>query len=90
AQQPGTPLSDQEYRQFFRSLQATHRASTVCHLRALYGCQNPLVRRLDEYENHGVIPEGPICSELPGTPFFPDFCAFSFYRCTRKRYFIKV
>nr|XP_013802969.1 PREDICTED: uncharacterized protein LOC106488628 [Apteryx mantelli mantelli] len=32
---------------------------------------------------------GPICSELPGIPFFPDFCAFSFYRCTRKRYFIK-
>uniref|UniRef100_A0A663EML4 Acrosin-binding protein n=1 Tax=Aquila chrysaetos chrysaetos TaxID=223781 RepID=A0A663EML4_AQUCH len=82
AQQLGTPLSDQEYRQFFRSLRTARRASTACVLRALYGCQNPLVRRLDEYENHGVIPEG--------TPFFPDFCTFAFYRCTRKKYFIKV
>ncbi|NWW44786.1 ACRBP protein, partial [Pedionomus torquatus] len=90
AQQPGTPLSNQEYHQFFRYLRVAHRASTACLLREQYGCQNPLVQRLDEYENHGVIPEGPICSELPGTPFFPDFCTFSFYRCTRKRYFIKV
>ncbi|NXE45975.1 ACRBP protein, partial [Casuarius casuarius] len=90
ARQQGTPLSDREYRQFFRPLQAAHRASAACLIRALYGCQNPLIRRLDEYENHGVIPEGPICSELPGIPFFPDFCAFSFYRCIRKRYFIKV
>ncbi|NXF37657.1 ACRBP protein, partial [Nyctibius bracteatus] len=89
-QQLGTPLSDQEYRQFFRSLRVARRASSACLLRALYGCQNPLVRRLDEYENHGVIPERPICSELPGTPVFPDFCTFSFYRCIRKRYFIKV
>ncbi|CAN0048515.1 unnamed protein product [Bubo scandiacus] len=89
AQQPGTPLSDQEYRQFFRSLRAARRASTACLLRALYGCQNPLVQMLDKYENHGVIPEGPICSELPGAPFFSDFCTFSFYRCTRKKYFIK-
>uniref|UniRef100_A0A663N6E0 Acrosin-binding protein n=1 Tax=Athene cunicularia TaxID=194338 RepID=A0A663N6E0_ATHCN len=81
-QQPGTPLSDQEYRQFFRSLRAARHASTACLLRALYGCQNPLVQMLDKYENHGVIPEG--------TPFFPDFCTFSFYRCTRKKYFIKV
>ncbi|NXK49276.1 ACRBP protein, partial [Chauna torquata] len=89
-QQPGTPLSNHEYRQFFRSLRATNRASTACHLRALYGCQNPLLRRLDEYENHGAIPKGSICSELPGTPFFPSFCAFAFYRCIMKRYFIKV
>ncbi|KFQ27634.1 Acrosin-binding protein, partial [Mesitornis unicolor] len=90
AQRPGTPLSDQEYRQFFRSLRTAHRASTACFLRRLYGCQNPLVQRLDEYENHGVIPQGPICSEVPETPFFHDFCAFSFYRCIKKRYYIKV
>ncbi|XP_021245039.1 acrosin-binding protein-like isoform X2 [Numida meleagris] len=89
AQQLGTPLSNDEYRQFFRSLRAAHRASTACHLRMLYGCQNPLVRRLDEYENHGIIPKGPICSELTETSFFPNFCAFAFYRCTTKRYFIK-
>uniref|UniRef100_A0A8C9LD64 Acrosin-binding protein n=1 Tax=Pavo cristatus TaxID=9049 RepID=A0A8C9LD64_PAVCR len=58
AQQLGTPLSNDEYRQFFRSLRTAQRASTACHLRALYGCQNPVVRRLDEYENHGAIPEG--------------------------------
>ncbi|NXH19669.1 ACRBP protein, partial [Bucco capensis] len=90
AQQPGTPLSDQEYHQFFRALQVAHRTSTACLLRMLYGCQNPLIQRLDKHENHGVIPEGPICSALPGTPFFHDFCTFSFYRCTRKKYFIKV
>uniref|UniRef100_A0A8B9Q1V9 Acrosin-binding protein n=1 Tax=Apteryx owenii TaxID=8824 RepID=A0A8B9Q1V9_APTOW len=58
AQRQGMPLSDHEYRQFFRPLRAAHRASTACLIRTLYGCQNPLVRRLDEYENHGVIPEG--------------------------------
>uniref|UniRef100_A0A8B9R784 Acrosin-binding protein n=2 Tax=Anas TaxID=8835 RepID=A0A8B9R784_ANAPL len=90
AQQPGAPLSSHEYRRFFRALRVAHHAATACHLRALYGCQNPLVRRLDEYENHGVIPKGPVCSELPGTPFFPNFCAFASYRCTMKWYFIKV
>ncbi|NWX41850.1 ACRBP protein, partial [Steatornis caripensis] len=90
AQHSGTPLSNQEYRQFFRSLRAARRASTVCLLREMYGCQNTLVQRLDKYENHGVIPEGPICSELQETRVFPDFCTFSFYRCTKKRYFIKV
>jgi len=58
AKQLGTPLSNDEYRQFFRSLRTAQRASTACHLRMLYGCQNPVVQRLDEYENHGVIPEG--------------------------------
>uniref|UniRef100_A0A8C4J9H4 Acrosin-binding protein n=1 Tax=Dromaius novaehollandiae TaxID=8790 RepID=A0A8C4J9H4_DRONO len=58
ARQQGTPLSDREYRQFFRPLRAAHHASTACLIRALYSCQNPLIRGLDEYENHGVIPEG--------------------------------
>ncbi|KFP62693.1 Acrosin-binding protein, partial [Cariama cristata] len=96
-QEPGTPLSDQEYYQFFRSLRIARRASTACLIRALYGCENPLVQKLDEYENHGLIPEGPVCSaiklspyEPPRTHLFPDFCNFSFYRCIRKKYFIKV
>uniref|UniRef100_A0A8C6JA63 Acrosin-binding protein n=1 Tax=Melopsittacus undulatus TaxID=13146 RepID=A0A8C6JA63_MELUD len=58
AQQPGTPLSDEEYSQFFRFLQTAGRANSACLLRMLYGCQYPLVQRLDEYENHGVIPQG--------------------------------
>ncbi|KFO73726.1 Acrosin-binding protein, partial [Cuculus canorus] len=89
-QQLGMPLSNEEYQQFFRLFRAAHLASKSCLLRMLFGCKNPLIQRLDKYENHGVIPEGPICSELPGTPFFPDFCTFSFYRCLRKKYFIKV
>ncbi|KGL84530.1 Acrosin-binding protein, partial [Tinamus guttatus] len=90
AHQQGTPLSNHEYHQFFMSLRAAQRARAACLIRLLYGCQNPLVRRLDEYENHGVIPEGPICSEMPEFPSFTDFCSFSLYRCTRKMYFVKV
>ncbi|NWW90992.1 ACRBP protein, partial [Rhynochetos jubatus] len=90
AQQPGTPLTDKEYYQFFMLLQIARRANTACLLRELYGCVDPLVWRLDEYENHGAIPEGPICTALPEAPFFPDFCTFAFYRCTNKRLFIKV
>ncbi|XP_064277271.1 acrosin-binding protein-like [Passer domesticus] len=89
AQQPGTPLSDQEYHQFFKFLRITIQATTACHLRELYGCKNSLVRRLDEYENHGVVPSGPVCSELPGNPFFHNFCTFSLYRCIMKKYFLK-
>ncbi|XP_027750437.1 acrosin-binding protein-like [Empidonax traillii] len=89
AQQAGTPLSNQEYRQFFKFLRITLQASTACHLRELYGCQNSLVQTLDKYENHGVIPQGPVCSEMPGNPFFPNFCTFSFYRCIKKKYFLK-
>lgn len=33
---------------------------------------------------------GPICSELPGDPFFNNFCTFSLYRCIMKKYFLKV
>uniref|UniRef100_A0A674IEU3 Acrosin-binding protein n=1 Tax=Terrapene triunguis TaxID=2587831 RepID=A0A674IEU3_9SAUR len=54
----GTPLSEPEYDQFFKPLRAPYRASATCLIRALYGCQNPLIRRLDQYENHGVIPQG--------------------------------
>ncbi|NXX73300.1 ACRBP protein, partial [Spizella passerina] len=90
AQEPGTPLSDQEYQQFFQFLRITIQARTACELRELYGCKNSLVQRLDEYENHGAIPPGPICSELPENPFFLNFCTFSLYRCIMKQYFLKV
>nr|XP_054488176.1 acrosin-binding protein-like [Agelaius phoeniceus] len=89
AQEPGTPLSDQEYHQFFKFLRITIQARTACQLRELYGCKNSLVQRLDEYENHGVIPLGPICSELPENPSFHNFCTFSLYRCIMKQYFLK-
>ncbi|CAM4451337.1 unnamed protein product [Lepidochelys olivacea] len=85
----GTPLSEQEYDQFFKPLRAPYRTSAICLIRALYGCQNSLIQRLDQYENHGVIPQGPVCSDLPEIPFFADFCTFTFYRCTMKKYFVK-
>uniref|UniRef100_A0A8D2NCB7 Acrosin-binding protein n=1 Tax=Zonotrichia albicollis TaxID=44394 RepID=A0A8D2NCB7_ZONAL len=90
AQEPGTPLSDQEYHQFFQFLRITIQARTACELRELYGCKNSLIQRLDEYENHGAIPPGPICSELPENPSFLNFCTFSLYRCIMKQYFLKV
>ncbi|XP_056366363.1 acrosin-binding protein-like [Oenanthe melanoleuca] len=89
AQQPGTPLSDQEYHHFFKFLQITIQARTACQLRELYGCMNSLVQKLDQYENHGVIPPGPICSELPENSSFHNFCTFSLYRCIMKKYFLK-
>ncbi|NXM76167.1 ACRBP protein, partial [Serilophus lunatus] len=90
AQQSGTPLSDQEYHLFFKFLRNTFQATNVCLLRELYGCQNSLVQTLDKYENHGIIPQGPVCAEKPGNSFFPNFCTFSFYRCIKKKYFLKV
>ncbi|NWI92175.1 ACRBP protein, partial [Pitta sordida] len=90
AQEPGTPLSDQEYHKFFKFLQNTLRASTACHIREQYGCKNSLIQILDKYENHGIIPQGPVCSKQPGNPFFRNFCTFSFYRCIKKKYFLKV
>uniref|UniRef100_A0A8C5IZF4 Acrosin-binding protein n=1 Tax=Junco hyemalis TaxID=40217 RepID=A0A8C5IZF4_JUNHY len=66
AQEPGTPLSDQEYHQFFQFLRITIQARTACELRELYGCKNSLVQRLDEYENHGAIPPGKASRDSQG------------------------
>lgn len=66
AQEPGTPLSDQEYHQFFKFLRLTIQVRTACELRELYGCKNSLVERLDEYENHGVIPSGKASHDSQG------------------------
>ncbi|KAM6436011.1 uncharacterized protein PHA67_023431 isoform 1-T2 [Liasis olivaceus] len=55
----------------------------------MYGCQNALIQTLDLYENHGIVPEGPVCSDLAEMPTFPDFCTLTFYRCTLKKYFVK-
>ncbi|XP_014377338.1 acrosin-binding protein-like [Alligator sinensis] len=85
----GTPLSKEEYVLFFKPLNPPRRASAICLMRALYGCQNPLIKQLDEYENHGVIPQGPICTNIPEIAVSPDFCTFTFYRCNKKMYFAK-
>uniref|UniRef100_A0A7M4FK69 Acrosin-binding protein n=1 Tax=Crocodylus porosus TaxID=8502 RepID=A0A7M4FK69_CROPO len=60
----GTPLSKEEYVLFFKPLNPPHRASAICLMRALYGCQNPLIKQLDEYENHG-------CGTPSSCPVFP-------------------
>ncbi|XP_026558984.1 mucin-2-like [Pseudonaja textilis] len=83
------PLSDAEYDHFFKTLNSPRRVSAVCFLRSMYGCQNALVQTLDLYENHGIVPEGRVCSDLAEMPSFPDFCTLTFYRCTLKKYFVK-
>ncbi|XP_078507696.1 uncharacterized protein LOC144768137 isoform X2 [Lissotriton helveticus] len=45
--------------------------------------------RMDKYENHGVVPEGVICSESPDAPYFSDFCTFAHYRCAKKKYYLR-
>uniref|UniRef100_A0A8C9U3K8 Acrosin-binding protein n=1 Tax=Serinus canaria TaxID=9135 RepID=A0A8C9U3K8_SERCA len=74
AQEPGTPLSDQEYHQFFQFLRITVQARTACQLRELYGCKNSLIQRLDEYENHGVIPSGKANHDSQGQAFGQQCC----------------
>uniref|UniRef100_A0A8D2LCM6 Acrosin-binding protein n=1 Tax=Varanus komodoensis TaxID=61221 RepID=A0A8D2LCM6_VARKO len=54
----GLPLSEVEYEHFFRTLNSPRRVSSICFLRATYGCKYSLIRVLDQYENHGVIPKG--------------------------------
>uniref|UniRef100_A0A8C8RYQ2 Acrosin-binding protein n=1 Tax=Pelusios castaneus TaxID=367368 RepID=A0A8C8RYQ2_9SAUR len=87
---PGSPLSDSEYQVFFSALMPSWKASVACHIRRTQGCHEPKVIRLDQYENHGWIPEGPICSDLPGASWFQTFCQFSQYRCANRKYYIKV
>ncbi|XP_034983738.1 acrosin-binding protein-like [Zootoca vivipara] len=84
------PLSDAEYDHFFSILHSPRRIRAVCFLRATYGCQNSLIRALDQYENHGVVPEGRVCSDLEEHSTFPDFCNLAFYRCALKKYYVKV
>nr|XP_028602818.1 mucin-5AC-like [Podarcis muralis] len=85
----GMPLSDAEYEHFFSILHSPRRIRAVCFLRAMYGCQNSLIRALDQYENHGVVPEGRVCSDLEEHSTFPDFCNLAFYRCALRKYYVK-
>uniref|UniRef100_A0A8D0E147 Acrosin-binding protein n=1 Tax=Salvator merianae TaxID=96440 RepID=A0A8D0E147_SALMN len=54
---PGSPLTDQEYEVFFSTLRPTWKASLVCLIRRSKGCQDPKIIQLDQYENHGEIPD---------------------------------
>ncbi|XP_067325361.1 mucin-5AC-like [Anolis sagrei] len=83
------PLSDAEYAGFFRVINHPRKIGPLCSFRASYGCHHSMIRQLDLYENHGIIPKGQVCSNLEEHQTFVDFCSFALYRCTMKKYFVK-
>ncbi|XP_029809827.1 acrosin-binding protein isoform X2 [Suricata suricatta] len=89
ASTPGSPLSATEYERFFALLTPTWKAETTCRLRAMHGCRNPTLVQLDQYENHGLVPDGAVCSDLPYASWFESFCQFTQYRCSNHVYYAK-
>ncbi|XP_062984494.1 acrosin-binding protein [Elgaria multicarinata webbii] len=86
---PGSPLTEDEYKVFFSSLRPTWKANLVCQIRRSKGCHDLKIIQLDQYENHGQIPEGPICADLPEVPPFETFCLFAQFRCLNQKFYTK-
>ncbi|XP_060054345.1 acrosin-binding protein-like [Erinaceus europaeus] len=85
----GSPLSNVEYERFFTLLTPTWKAESICKHRITYGCQNPSLLQLDQYENHGLVPEGTVCSNIPYAPMFESFCQFTHFRCANRIFYAK-
>ncbi|XP_074050570.1 acrosin-binding protein isoform X2 [Macrotis lagotis] len=86
---PGAPLSPAEYERFFSALRPPWKAENTCRLRATQGCQNHKLVQLDQYENHGSLPQGSVCTDLPYASWFESFCQFTQYRCSNRLYYAK-
>ncbi|XP_053155085.1 acrosin-binding protein isoform X2 [Hemicordylus capensis] len=86
---PGSPFTEHEYNLFFSALKPAWKARIICQIRRSKGCEDPRIEQLDQYENHGQIPEGPICANLPQTPPFENFCQFAQFRCLNQKFYTK-
>ncbi|NXF08437.1 ACRBP protein, partial [Smithornis capensis] len=86
----GSPLSDTEYQKFFSRLKPVQEANLFCLMRQAYGCTNPTILRLDRDENHGQIPDGPVCTDVPEVLQFETFCQFAQYRCIKQQFYTKM